>query len=842
MLIKSYLIDITIDEINLKYNGDVSIIISDDTDMNEIIINSINMNIHDVFINDNKVGYTYDQRNIYVKYKFNRQQDYNIKITFDNNISSELVGLYYSTYEDKKIKKQLISTQFESIYCRNFIPCFDDPQLKSRFKIILTGNPKLTYLSNMNIEKEENVNNLKKTYFYTTPLMSSYLLCVVIGELSKKTMTTKSGITVNSYNYLNNDDLKIALEKTVSSLEYFEDYFKIKYPLPKLDIVPIPNFSSAAMENWGLVTFRETSLFINRNTSDYERLMIIETIHHEIAHQWFGNLVTMKSWNDLWLNESIATYFSFCAMIDLEKEYYPENFIIERYKSALMLDALSSTHPIMNTISHDQNVDEIFDDITYSKGASIMMFLAKYLGKKKFNQNIIDYLNKYAYQNTTTYDFINMFSGIDDIFRELIITKNYPILRITRKNNKITLESLKFILNKDILDKFNVNYKIEYFKSGVKSYINLNEIKEIPITRDDTFYISPSDNGLIILDYNFINENDKSIPYLPIKLFSLKDLIYICETEYILFLSNIKPIYVILKLYEYVLKHYAIMSYRVNYNLIKIVCKNMSDILSLEKLSLERFDYLDPSRSHEQGLKKKEKILNDCYRIESYLYNILIKTLDTKVLFHQEIIGTILKILVVNFNNENAISIAVRLFDKYLAEYKVNDSFYLCEHIFSVMIQIDNKHKNLKYFDIINSIGCSTNNIFIKKNAEFSLLCIYDTSKLSYIIDNIFSLVKLQDIPRYIRLLLKNKYIRYYTLDFIIKHIDKIKQFSEKQSVKIFRQIKENLYDDDFVDRLIDLINKNFNDEILKSSDNVFRQILERLLLNKSINKTLFIS
>lgn len=822
MLIKSYLIDIIIDDINLKYKGYVDITINNDTDRNEIKINSVNINIHDIFINQDKVEYTYDKKNIYIKHSFIKQQDYNIKITFDNNISSELVGLYYSTYENKKIKKNLISTQFESKYCRNFIPCFDDPQLKSRFKMIMTGNQKLTFLSNMDVEKEEIINNLKKTYFHTTPLMSTYLLCVVIGELNKKTMMTKSGITVNSYNYLDNDDLKIALNKTVSSLDYFEDYFKIKYPLPKLDIVPIPNFSASAMENWGLVTFRETSLFINQNTSDYEKLMIIETIHHEIAHQWFGNLVTMKSWNDLWLNESMATYFSFCAMIDLEKEYYPENFIIERFKNALMLDGLTSTHPIMNTINYDENVDEIFDDITYSKGASIIMFLSKYLGKKKFIQNIIDYLNKYAYQNTTTNDFINMFVGIEDIFRELIITKNYPILKITRHHSKIIIEPSKFILNKDILDKISVNYKIEYVKSGVKSYINLNEKQEIPISRDDTFYISPSDNGIIVLDYNFINEVDKSIPYLPIKLFNLKDLIYICETEYILFMSNIKSIYVILKLYEYVLKHYVLMSYSVNYNLIKIICKNLSDILGLEKAN------------------KQDKILTDCYRIESFLYNILIKCLDTKMLFHQEIIGTILKILVVDFNNKNAIDIAIKLFDKSLTEYKVNNNFYLNEYIFSIMIHIDNKTKNLKYYDIINSIGCRTNNVFIRQNAEFSLLAIHDTSKLIYIIDNMFSLVKLQDIPRYMRLLLKNKYIRVYVLDFMIKNIDKIKHFSEKQSVKIFRQIKENLYDDVFLDKLIELINKNFNEEILKSSDNVFRQILERLLLNKSINKMLF--
>jgi aminopeptidase N len=816
--IKSYLIDITIDDIKLIYSGYVNIILFLDQLEKSIKINSVNINVKTIKINDILIDdYIYDNKDIIINYPFLKSVEYNIKIDFDNKITKELVGLYYSSYPNGKI----ISTQFESKYCRNFIPCFDDPKLKSQFKLIISGNPELTYLSNMPYEKEEIKSGIKKTYFKTTPIMSTYLLCIVIGKLNKKTLKTKSGIQVNSYNYLNNDDLKVSLEKTVSSIEYFEDYFKIKYPLPKLDIVPIPNFSSSAMENWGLITFRETSLFINSNTTDYQKLMIIETIHHEIAHQWFGNLVTMKSWNDLWLNESMATFFSFRAMIDLEKEYYPENFIIERYKSALMLDGLASTHPIMNNLNVDENVDEVFDDITYSKGASILFFLSKYISK--FREIIIEYLNKYAYQNATTNDFIMMFkfkedNNIDEIFRELILTKNYPILKIKRTTNKIILDISKFIINKDVLDKIKINYEIEYFISDVKKKINLNTQTEIPINIDDRFYISPSDNGLLILDYNFVYDNKDEIPYLPIKLFNLKDLIYICETEYILFLSNIKSIYVIIKLYEYTLYN-VFCSFQINYNLIKIICKNLSDILALEKLN------------------KSDKLIKDCYRIESFMYNVLIKCLESKMLFQEEIIGLLLKTLVIIFDNKNAIDLSIKLFNKYYEKYKTDGIFYLSEYLFSIMIHIDSLNVNSHYYDIIKTIRDNTANIFIKQNAEFSLITSHQQDKLIEIINNLFDNIKLQDVPRYIRILLKNKSIRDYMLDFLNKNIDKIKQFSEKQSVKIFRQIKENMYDDEFNNKLIELINKNFSEEILKSSDNVFRQILERLLLNTSLNK-----
>ena len=827
--INSYLIDVSINYINLTYNGFIDINMTFLNNQESIKLDSVNINIDNILIDNISPIYTYDKRNIIINHKF-EQKEYIIKIIFNNKINNNLYGLYYSQYYKNQSEHILISTQFESKYCRYFIPLFDDPKYKSIFKLRLTGQSDLTYLSNMPIEREEKIDDTnKKIYFYDTPKMSSYLLAIVIGKLNKISGVTKNNVIVNAYNYYDNDDLLIPLQKTIESINFFEEYFTIKYPLPKLDIIPIPNFSSAAMENWGLITFRESSLFINKNTTDYNRYTIIDTINHEIAHQWFGNLVTMKNWNDLWLNESMATYFAHCAMIKLEKQYYPENFIIERYRNALLLDGCESSHPILNKLdSDDADVGEIFDDITYSKGACIMIFLSKYYGSR-FRQNIIDYLNKYAYSNTTTEDFINMFSEIKDIFKHLILTKNYPILKINRYEDKIKIKSNKFILNKDEdeQDNYNINYDITYFKNNIKNKFKLSldsrldsRLNDINILKTDTFYISPSDNGIMILDYNY-----KDMSYLPIRLFSLKDVIFIADTQYILFLANRKTVNDVIRLYKYILCNFIQKAYNINYNLIKIIIKNLTDIFKIFKNN--NIDI--------------RQINSDIKFIELILENILEENLDKRFYFHEEIIGLLIKILVIEFKNDKIKKICIELFNKYYCEYKVTNKFYLSEHIFTSILNI-----NYKYYDIIEEITNNANNIFIKENSEFSLLTIITIKKkkdkiIEKIIEKINNMLlntKQQNIPRYIRLLLNNEVLRDITYEFIIKNIDKIKSYPET-SIKIFRQIKENFYDDDFNNKLIDLINKHFMNEIKQSDDNVFRQILEKLELNKKLNKNI---
>lgn len=329
-----------------------------------------------------------------------------VTLEFSGKITDQMHGIYPCYFVEKGKKKKLIATQFESHHAREVFPCIDEPEAKATFDLAITSDKRNTILGNTNPVNSSEAGNRHTVVFETTPLMSTYLLAWVVGEMEHKEATTKNGIVIRTYATKEHiESTEFALNFAVKTLEFYEDYFGIAYPLPKCDFVALPDFASGAMENWGLITFREECLYVNEQTSLHTKQYVAMVVAHELAHQWFGNLVTMRWWTDLWLNEGFASWVEFLAVNKIFPEWNIwDQFLSDEQQRALKLDALDNTHPVEVEVNHPDEIRTIFDTISYSKGASVIHMLNSYLGDKKFQRGLQNYLKKHAYGNTDTID------------------------------------------------------------------------------------------------------------------------------------------------------------------------------------------------------------------------------------------------------------------------------------------------------------------------------------------------------------------------------------------------------------------------------------------------------
>ncbi|KAH1002212.1 hypothetical protein HUJ04_008323 [Dendroctonus ponderosae] len=331
-----------------------------------------------------------------------------LDIVFNGQITDEMTGLYRSKYVNEKGQDAYaFVTQFEATDARKCFPCWDEPALKATFDISLVVPKDRVALSNMPIKSEEPKGQLVKYTFETTPIMSTYLVAVVIGEYDYVEDRSSDGVLVRVYTPKGKKEQGLfALEVATKVLPYYKEYFNIAYPLPKIDLIAIADFGAGAMENWGLVTYRETTLLVDpQNTSAASKQNIALVVGHELAHQWFGNLVTMEWWTHLWLNEGYATFVEFLCVNYIFPEYdIWTQFVNDSYIRALELDSLNNSHPIEVPVENPAEIDEIFDEISYNKGASIIRMLHHYIGEEDFRKGMNAYLTKHQYKNTFTED------------------------------------------------------------------------------------------------------------------------------------------------------------------------------------------------------------------------------------------------------------------------------------------------------------------------------------------------------------------------------------------------------------------------------------------------------
>lgn len=377
-----------------------------------------------------------------------------LSISYTGIHNEQMYGFYRSKYTLNDKEEYLLTTQFEAPNARAAFPCFDEPAFKATFEVTLIAPKELTTISNMPIKQQTNLlNDKKKVFFQTTPRMSTYLLYLGIGNF--KSISTKyNNITINIYT--TPDKIQYAplpLNYTKTFLAYFEKYFGILYPLPKLDMIAIPDFAAGAMENWGAITFREIALLGDEKTSVVIRQNIAITVAHELAHQWFGNLVTMEWWDDLWLNESFATFMSYKAVQDAFPEWdLPLQYFENTITSALSADQVESTHPINVVVKTPGEIDEIFDRISYDKGGSVLHMLEDFVGEENFQKGLSHYLRKFAYKNATKDDLWNAIQQVYNnklvvpVVQRQITLPGYPVVQVSKDKKGYILRQERFTL------------------------------------------------------------------------------------------------------------------------------------------------------------------------------------------------------------------------------------------------------------------------------------------------------------------------------------------------------------------------------------------------------------
>ncbi len=378
-----------------------------------------------------------------------------LEIWFSKEVeTTQLTGIYKARYDGDD--KYIISTQFEATHAREFIPCVDKPEYKAVFKLDVKVDKGLKVISNM----EAKVSYVEDKVLYSfdeTPRMSTYLLYLGIGNFEEIEDNSRQPKIIVATLPGKSCKGKFAIEVARKTIEFYEKYFDIKYQLPKEHLITVPEFAFGAMENWGAITFRETALLADDNSSTQQKIRVSEVVAHELAHQWFGDLVTMKWWDDLWLNESFATFMSHKAVNETFPEWKMwESFLTGETAPALMKDSLTTTHPIEAHVESESDIEQMFDDISYGKGASVLRMIEAYLGQEKFREGISKYLKKFSFSNATgndLWDSLSEASGenLKPIMDSWIKQEGYPlvVVQLIRNQGKfrLALRQDRFLLN-----------------------------------------------------------------------------------------------------------------------------------------------------------------------------------------------------------------------------------------------------------------------------------------------------------------------------------------------------------------------------------------------------------
>ncbi|XP_076848307.1 alanyl (membrane) aminopeptidase-like b [Brachyhypopomus gauderio] len=426
---------------------------------------------------------------------------YQLFTTFEGELHDDLAGLYVSQYttnvngEDEE--RFLVASQMQPTDARRVFPCFDEPDMKAMFKITIIHRKDTCAHSNTpgrpEIITDNNGEKWAITEFEPTPVMSTYLLAFTVTETDFESKSVK----------IQEPELKIwarpdavaaghteyALEITEKIFKHYKDTFQLEYPLTKLDQMAVPDFSGSAMENWGLIMYRESALLYEEGVSSASNKEWVATvIAHELAHQWFGNLVTMKWWNNLWLNEGFATFFSYFGVHEAEPQWNIKDLIVlKEIRVAMAVDSLNSSHPLsppQSEVDNPGQISELFDSISYSKGAAVLRMLYTFIGEKLFMESIREYLKRYQYKNTEKEDLWECFpeklqgQNLHDVMNTWTEQPGYPVITIDTTDGQYIQE--RFLINRAEDQGLQWMIPIKAMKKGSKNTTDIL-IKKGPI-------------------------------------------------------------------------------------------------------------------------------------------------------------------------------------------------------------------------------------------------------------------------------------------------------------------------------------------------------------------------
>uniref|UniRef100_A0A1B0CJN9 glutamyl aminopeptidase n=1 Tax=Lutzomyia longipalpis TaxID=7200 RepID=A0A1B0CJN9_LUTLO len=520
---------------------------------------------------------------------------YKITVQFSGEMSGKNVGLYSSKYirSDSQREVTISSSKFQPTYARQAFPCFDEPEFKATYNISLVKPNDAEYIALSNMPVIDTVNgpdsNTQTVSFEQSPAMSTYLAVFLVADFKENPVEIENplGDNFKLTIYLPaGQELKGDFAKNTAKdiIEYYINYFEIEYPLPKLDMAAIPDYVSGATEHWGLVTFRETSLLYDENEgSARNRQRVASVISHELAHMWFGNLVTCKWWNDVWLNEGFASYIEYKGLSVISEQegwQIDEQFLIEDLHGVMELDSKVASHPITQDATTPDEITSLFDSIAYSKGASIIRMMESFVGNETFKRAVHNFLNDFKYKSVETSDFFHYMDkeatggiNVTEIMTTWINQKGYPVVTVKKLNdNTYELTQERFLLNPDskadetenspfrwhipitYITDVGASEKVEWFKPNedkhqlnvgsaskwikvnnkqegyyIVNYDNWNEI--IAELENEQSKFSPSDKAQLLHDAFKLGDS-MTIPYnVPLDL--SKYLQKINETEYV---------------------------------------------------------------------------------------------------------------------------------------------------------------------------------------------------------------------------------------------------------------------------------------------------------------------
>ncbi len=479
------------------------------------------LNVASVQADGQDVPFSFSDHQEAIQLELPHSGDVELKVVYDAKLTDTMMGIYPSYYTVAGQKKQLIGTQFETTAARQAFPGIDEPEAKATFSLAIKYDeqPGETIIANM---PEDHVEN-GVHYFQETVKMSTYLVAFAFGELQSKFAKTKSGVEIGVFSTKAHQpkELDFSLDIAKRAIEFYEDFYQTPYPLPQSYQLALPDFSAGAMENWGLVTYREAYMLLDPdNTTLNQKRLIATVITHELAHQWFGDLVTMKWWDDLWLNESFANMMEYVAVDALEPEWNVwEMFQTSEVPMALQRDATDGVQSVHVAVDDPAEIDTLFDGaIVYAKGARMLVMVRALLGDDAMRKGLKNYFAAHQYGNATGADLwqaLGEASGMNvgQIMESWLEHPGYPVVEVKVEDGKLMLSQQQFFIG-DGEEKsrlwqipLNANYNQAPAIFSEQSLV-LGDYAQLRKQNGRPFRVNVGDNSHVIVKYDETLLND----------------------------------------------------------------------------------------------------------------------------------------------------------------------------------------------------------------------------------------------------------------------------------------------------------------------------------------------
>lgn len=479
-----------------------------------VLVHQKYMTISSVTVDGQAVPFTFSDDFEGIKIEAGKTGEATIKIAYSAPLTDTMMGIYPSYYQVDGVKKELIGTQFETTFAREAFPCVDEPEAKATFSLALKFDEHEgeTVLANMPEDRVEDGVH----YFKETVRMSSYLVAFAFGEMRSVTTHTKSGVLIGVYSTQAHQEkeLTFSLDIAKRAIEFYEDFYQTPYPLPQSLQLALPDFSAGAMENWGLVTYREAYLLLDPDNTTLEMKKLVATVvTHELAHQWFGDLVTMEWWDNLWLNESFANMMEYLSIDHLEPNWHIwEMFQTSEAAAALTRDATDGVQSVHVEVNDPAEIDALFDGaIVYAKGSRMLVMVRSLLGDEALRKGLKYYFDQHKFGNAAGDDLWDALStatdlNIGEIMHTWLDQPGYPVVNAFVEAGHLKLTQKQFFVGEgeEVGRKWeiplNANFKAPKIMSDVE--VDLGDYEELRAEAGHALRLNVGNNSHFIVKYD----------------------------------------------------------------------------------------------------------------------------------------------------------------------------------------------------------------------------------------------------------------------------------------------------------------------------------------------------